>query len=116
MILPKVGELNRKVCFHLIRTVPVADSDVEHEETTNVRTWGKVEVIGGSSYWDSVSIDETVTHRIWIRYVPHRTRPQDLRHLTEVECEGMRYRVRRTTDVDNLHRFTMLECEELGVE
>ena len=114
MRLPSAGELNRRVTFHLIQTVPVGDSDVEHQETTNVTTWGKVEVVGGSTYWESVSIEEAVTHRIWVRAVPDRTRPQDLRHLTEVEVEGIRFRVRRTTDVDNLHRFTMMECEELS--
>lgn len=113
MKLPAVGEMNRRVTLHLVETIPVGESRINHQETS-VTTWGKIDVIGGSTYWESVSLEETVTHRVWVRYVQGRTRPQDLRHLTEVEVEGIRYRVRRTTDVNGVHRFTMLECEELG--
>lgn len=114
MKLPEIGELNRRVKLIAVSHGPSGDSALTENRRLLAEVWAKVEVNGGASYWDSVNVDETVTHRIYVRYVPKRTTPPDLRALTDVECEGIRYRVRRTTDVNGAHRFTMMECEELG--
>lgn len=113
MILPVIGELNRRVLLLAVQHSPAGDARLTKNERKIAEVWGKVEINGGAAYWDSVNIDEAVTHRVYVRYVYGLTRPQDLKHLTELEIEGVTYRVRRCTDVNGAHRFTMLECEEI---
>lgn len=114
MILPDIGDLNRRVLLLSVNHTPTGEAELTKGHRTIAEVWGKVEINGGSAYWDSVNIDEAVTHRVYVRYVQNLTRPQDLKHLTELEIEGVTYRVRRCTDVNGAHRFTMLECEEVG--
>lgn len=113
MRLPLPGELNRRVRLISLSHKPVGENGLTEESREICEFWGKVEVVGGSIYFDSSAINETLTHRIYIRWVKGETRPVDLQNLIEVECESARYRVRRRTDVNDAHRFTMLECEEL---
>lgn len=113
MILPTIGELNRRAQLYSVSNKPTGKTALARCRDLIAEVWAKVEVIGGSYYWEMVQIEETVTHRIWLRYVPHLTRPRDLSQLSEVDCDGSRYRVRRVTDVNNQHRFVMLECEEV---
>lgn len=114
MQLPQIGELNRRIRLLALNHTPSGDSDLVKNSSLIAEVWAKVEIIGGVTYWESVNIDEKVTHRFYVRYVYSQTRPQDLSHLTELECEGVLYRVRRCTDVNGAHRFTMFECEEIG--
>ena len=113
MNLPEVGELSRRVRLWSVSHAPSGDSDLGESRDLIAETWAKLEIVGGSQYWDSVNVDETLTHRFWLRYLPGRTRPLDLAKLAEVECEGIFYRVKRCTDANAAHRFTLLECEEL---
>lgn len=113
MILPTIGELNRRAQLYSVSNEPTGKASLARSRDLIVEVWSKVEVIGGAYYWEMAQIEETVTHRIWVRYVPRVTRPRDLTHLSEVDCDGSRFRVRRITDVNNEHRFVMLECEEI---
>lgn len=113
MILPTIGELNRRCDIFSVRTRPKASGSHENAETPVWSCWCKVEVIGGSVYWDNAQTETAVTHRIYVRQVVGKTRPQDLPRQIEVECEGLRYRVKRVTDVNSARRFTLMECEVL---
>ena len=113
MRLPDIGELNRRVRLISVTHDPTGDAKLVENRQILMETWAKCEIIGGSAYWDSVNVDEARTHRFYVRYVKGRTAPIDLRRLTQLECEGAVYAVRRVTDVNGAHRFTMLECEEL---
>lgn len=113
MILPLPGELNRRASLISVNHTPTGDFELKENRKVVATVWAKFEVIGGSSYWGSVNVEETTTHRIYVRYVNNLTRPQDLKDLVEVECEGINYLVKRCTDVNNAHRFTMLEVEEI---
>ncbi|WP_237178848.1 hypothetical protein, partial [Parasutterella muris] len=61
-----------------------------------------------------VQTEESITHRIFVRYVKGKTRPQDLPRLIEIECEGVWYRAKRVTDCNSAGRFTLFECEVLN--
>ena len=113
MILPTVGELNRRASLYSVKTQPTAQGKHETAETPLWTCWAKVEVIGGSVYWDNVQTNEAVTHRIFIRQVKGKTRPQDLPKQVEIVCDGIRYRSKRVTDCNSAERFTLLECEVL---
>ena len=113
MILPTIGELNRRASIQAVKTRPTASGKHENAQTPVWTCWAKVEVVGGSTYWNSVQTDEAVTHRIYVRQVSGKTRPQDLPRQIEIDCDGVRYRVKRVTDVNSAERFTMFECEVL---
>lgn len=113
MILPNIGELNRRVRLVSVSHDPDDTTGLTETRQLLCECWAKCEIVGGSAYWQSVNVEETNTHRFYVRYVHHRTLPIDLRRCTELECEGVTYAVRRVTDVNGAHRFTMLECEEL---
>lgn len=112
--LPLAGELNRRVTISGFRTEPVGTNDAKTETPYISEVWGKVEVVGGSTYWGSVQVDSVVTHRIWVRWTKGLTAPADLGHITRLVVGGVEYRVRRVTDANDAHRFTMMEAEEVG--
>jgi hypothetical protein len=114
MILPKPGELNRRCSVYSAKLLPNGKAEHSTERIPLWECWCKVEVIGGSVYWDNVQTEETVTHRIFVRSVKGKTRPQDLPRLIEVECDGLWYRAKRVTDCNSAGRFTLLECEVLN--
>lgn len=110
---PLSGQLNHRCFIYCAKLMPNGKSDQSTKRTPLWECWCKVEVIGGSVYWDNVQTEEAVTHRVFVRTVPGKTRPQDLPRLIEIECEGIWYRVKRTTDCNSAHRFTLFECEVL---
>lgn len=115
MILPTIGELNRRCDIYTVRTRPTLAGKHENAEAPVWSCWCKVEVVGGSTYWNSMQTDESTTHRIYVRQVAGKTRPQDLPRQIEIACDGLRYRVKRVTDVNSAERFTLMECEVLYV-
>lgn len=113
MQLPKIGELNRIVEIFSVETDPSGDADHGETVTPLLRAWAKVEPVGGLNYWGAIQADVAVTHRVWIRYCKavSGSTPETLSHLIRVRCEGTDYVVKRVTDVNGEHRFSMLECE-----
>lgn len=112
---PLCGDLNQRCSIYSAKLLPNGKSDQSTERTPLWQCWCKLEVIGGSVYWDNVQTEEAVTHRIFVRYVEGKTRPQDLPRLIEIECCGLWYRVKRVTDCNSAQRFTLFECEVLHV-
>lgn len=111
--IPTAGELVRNAVFYEITTLASGDYESEDERKRLFSRRCKVEPVGSGIYWNGVQVDESVTHRIWVRYEPGRTRPQDFPKMTELEIEGRRYQVKRLTDVNGAHLFTQIEAEEL---
>ncbi|MDO5531420.1 phage head closure protein [Sutterella sp.] len=112
MELPDIGMLDRRVAIlhkqHLpndrgSNTAVTVDRDI---------VWGKLEVTGSMLYYGTDQIAGGVTHRVYVRRYPNRTRPQDLQHVTELEIDGVRYRIKRVADVGGDRRFTVMDVEE----
>jgi hypothetical protein len=110
---PTPGSLNKRVDILRIKQLPKGDSGKTNTAELLWTCWCKVEVIGGSVYWDNIQTEDAVTHRIYVRSVPGYTRPQDLPRMIELYCDGLHYRVKRTTDLNSEGRYTLLECEVL---
>lgn len=114
MQLPSIGELNRRVRIYAVSTTPEDDADYSNGLELVLSAWAKVEPVGGVNYWGSVQADSLVTHRMWLRYSKSsRTTPELLPRAARVEFEGVWYSVKRATDANGAHRFTLLECEAL---
>lgn len=111
---PLSGEMNRRATFFSIKHVPSGDSDLLKNGQTLFHAWVKVEVVGGLVYWENAQTSDAVTHRIFVRYVKDRSRPQDFSRITVIRIGDILYRAKRVTDVNESRRFTMLECEVLG--
>lgn len=113
MVLPRIGELNRRAALFRIKSVPVGEFELDNQREAIGEYWCKVEVVGASAYLESTNTETTLTHRIYLRYVEGVTSPLALQHLTEVDVDGFTYAVRRITDANSARRFTLLDCEQI---
>ena len=114
MNIPTIGELNHRIKIFVRTHEPNGRFGFEPAAVDAFEVWGKLEVVGGGTYWGSKQVDDTVTHRIWVRRIRGKTEPKMLRGVTELEADDRRFRAKRVEDADGLHRFTVIECEELG--
>lgn len=112
MILPTVGELSERASLYRVESVPDGEWETKNKRKLITEMWAKLEVIGGSQYLDSINTESAVTHRVYVRYVKGFSSPLDLQQLTEIDIDGFTYRAKRITDVNNAHRFTLIECEQ----
>ena len=110
MRLPAAGELNRRIELWGLSHTPDGDMSVHVNAHLIAKAWAKIEPIGGVTYWSSVGVGDEVTHRIFIRAIKGKTSPEALANITEIISDGMKYRVRRRTDVNGEKLFTLLEC------
>jgi len=95
MNVPGIGELNRRVKIY--HTVSLPDERLGFTKSSL-----KEDVLWG------------ITHRVIVRSIPGRTRPQDFKGVTEIFIDGTTYRLRRVADLGGLDRFTVLDVEEKG--
>lgn len=116
MKLPTIGELNRRVELWGITHSSQGDINVQVNAALIGKVWAKIEPVGGVTYWSSIGVGDEVTHRIYIRRVEGKTTPEALENITEIVGDGVKYRVRRRTDVNGARRFTLLECFFEGVK
>lgn len=114
---PLSGDLNLRVTIERLSHVPDEKLGFTAKSDFSTTVWGRVEPVGGMTYWGAQQVNQSVTHRIWVRYSKiSKTRPQDLPKVVELVCEGVRYLSKRITDVNGTHRFTLFECECKGVD
>lgn len=112
MNLPQVGELNRRVKIWLTVHLPDERLGFTQAAVREDEVWGKLEPVGAALYWGAKQVESGVTHRITVRRITGRTRPQDFAGVVELEVDGIRYRVQRVADLGGLNRFTVLDVEE----
>lgn len=104
---PGAGELNRRVNIRRRVDVPALDSGLDQTFPESMPRWAKIEPAGSAVYAGSVQIDDTVTHRITVRYLDGLSNAHEIVHGDRV------YRVKRITDMNGARRFTVIEAEEL---
>lgn len=105
---PGAGDLNRRVIVRRRVDVPALDQGLEQTFPEASPRWARIEPAGAAVYSGSVQIDDAVTHRITMRYLDGLTNAHEVVHGSRV------YRVKRVTDMNGGHRFTMLDVEELS--
>lgn len=116
MQLPEIGHLRHRVRIQRAFTVPANGSTADRKVTEETEVWGALEVVGSGIYWDSKEIEETVSHRIIVRTIKGVTRPQDLKGVRFFIVDGIRYQARRIADLGGENRFTVIDCNEKGLE
>lgn len=112
---PEIGKLNRRVTIRVVSHVPDQSAGFSQSVDRSVTVWGSLEVVGAGIYFGTKQIESTVTHRVTVRSVPGRARPQDLTTASTLTIDGIEYLIRRVADLGGAERFTVIDCEEKGV-
>lgn len=115
MNLPNVGDLRHRVTFELRKSVPNDQAGFSNVTTSSFTVWGDIQPVGAQIFWNTSQIEVTVTHRVFTRYIEGKTRPQDLTRLIRIVCNGLKYRVRRVSDISGKDRFTVIDVQQEGV-
>lgn len=110
---PAVGELNRLVTVREWQDMPSMDGGISQTFDAGKKAWAKLVPVGAALYYGTQQVEAGVTHRLetW------RTSRLNERTVTGahvVECEGLRYRVRRATAMDQERQFLLVDLTELG--
>lgn len=105
---PGAGDLNRRVTLRRRTDLPATDAGLTSLFSDERKRWARIEPVGTAIYSGSVQVDDRITHRITLRYLGVLTTDFEVVHAEVI------YRVKRATDLNGGHRFTMLEVEELG--
>lgn len=107
---PGAGDLTRRVTLRRRADLPADDAGLTSLFSDERKRWARIEPVGTAIYSGSVQADNKITHRITLRYLGLVTTDFEVLHAAVI------YRVKRATDLNGAHRFTVLEVEELGQE
>lgn len=116
MKFPEIGQLNRRVTLFQVQHRGLSVVDVKENKEVIGTYWAKKESLGTTTYYNAMALGTNISHRFYLRYIAGKTAPHDLKNVVEIECEGVLYQVRRVNDLNESKRFTVLECQELGLE
>ncbi|MBL4763499.1 MAG: phage head closure protein [Gammaproteobacteria bacterium] len=103
-----MGSLNRRITIKDWQDEPNADAGINQTFTQPVDAWAKIEPVGAALMQGSMQLNDTITHRFYIRY---RT---DITADKRLFMGDVQYRIRRVSDLADARRFLVIEAEELG--
>lgn len=106
---PGAGELNRRITLRLRSDIPTPALGLDSLFAQEKRRWAKIEPVGSATYSAGVQTDAKVTHRVTLYFLDGIGESHEVVHGSKL------YRVRRVTDMNGSHRFTVLEVEEQGL-
>lgn len=112
---PEIGKMNRRVTISVVSHVPDTSAGFTAQVEKKVTVWGQLEVVGAGIYFGTKQVESTVTHRVTVRRITGKTRPQDLMTASTLTIDGVSYLIRRVADLGGVDRFTVIDCEEKGV-
>lgn len=113
MASPQIGELSKFVKVRAWQDVPTNDSSIEQVYDAGTNAWARIVPVGAALFYGTQQVESTITHRLatW-RTTGINADVIGGNHV--VDHAGMRYRVRRATDLDGARAFVVLDLEQLG--
>lgn len=110
---PDVGELDRLV--RIRRWADTASTGFGIDQSFDVGTsaWARIEPAGTALFYGTQQITPGMTHRLTAWRTP-TVNALTITGQHVVEHQGMRYRVRRVTDINGRMDFVMIDLEQLG--
>lgn len=117
---PTIGELNRRVAVRRRSDEPATDMGLDSSFSILRGVWARIEPVGTAAYTDGVQTDVKITHRISVRLLKDITDAHEVVYVRrvaggyEVVPDTPLYRVKRSADMNDSRRFTLLEVEELS--
>lgn len=114
LTIPLAGELTRRITLFKRVDLPSAELGAYSSDTVIGSFWAKIEPVGGMYFMQGLQQNQTITHRVWLRWIKGKTDEHSLTHGVMLKCQGIVYEIIRVMDADNTRRFTVLEVQELG--
>lgn len=108
MEMPTAGELRNLITLKSWQDAPNASAGLDKNYTAPVKAWAKIEPVGAAIYHGTQQTDNAITHRFYIRFITGITVDQVIEH------SGIRYRIKRASDLMFRQQFLVIEAEELG--
>ncbi len=112
--IPTAGELTYRITLFTRVDMPSAELGAYAQDTTIGSYWAKIEPVGGMYFMQGLQQNQSITHRIWLRWINGKTDEHSLTHGVMIKCKGIVYEIIRVMDADNTRRFTVCEVQELG--
>lgn len=109
-LLPDPGELNKRVSIRQRVDSPSDDMGTEPTYPVQFPAWAKVVQTSATTYQETAQTNNVITHYITIRW------RKGITSDFEVVLDELVYRVKRARDLNNVRRYLLLECTELGAE
>jgi len=112
--IPVIGKLNKRGTIRRWQDVPDAVTfGIEQTFDAGQEVWCGIEPVGSAIFWGTAQVENGVTHRAIVRRSSTVTETIITgEHV--LESEGLRYRIKRASDLNGAGRFVVLECEALG--
>lgn len=110
---PEIGEFDRLVKIRKWTDAPNAAFAIDQSFDAGEDAWARIEPAGTALFYGTQQIEPGMTHRL----ATWRTSTINALLITcahVVEQEGMRYRVRRVTDLNGRKDFVLMDLEQLG--
>ena len=98
------------------KDAPCGPSDAKELLDARTTFWAKPEVMSASMFFGSAQVDEVITHRFWLRSVKGATDVMSLNGRTKLAYNGGIYRIKRVSDFQERHVWTIVDAELLGAK
>ncbi|MEZ2293091.1 hypothetical protein [Variovorax sp. RCC_210] len=112
MKYPDIGELDRLVKIRLWSDSASSGFAIDQQFDPGQDAWARIDPAGSALFYGTQQIEPGMTHRLatW-RSSTINALAITGRHV--VEHEGIRYRVRRVTDINGRKDFVLMDLEQL---
>lgn len=110
---PAIGEFDKRVLIRRWQDQPSGFTGIDQTMDAGLAAWARIEPAGAALFYGTAQVESGVTHRLatW-RTVSINADLIGGGHV--VDHAGMRYRVRRATDINGQRAFVLLDLEQLG--
>lgn len=109
---PTVGELDKLVTVKAWEDVPSGFALAQQYDDPQ-QAWASLMPIGAALFYSGQQVGQEVTHRL-IAWRTSTLNGQVITARHVVEHEGLRYRIRRASDMNGERVFVVLDLELLG--
>lgn len=111
---PAIGEFDKRVRIRLWQDQPTAlGTGITQSYNEGVGAWARIEPTGAALFYGTAQVETGVTHRL-ATWRTSLVNADLIGGAHVVEHAGMRYRVRRATDINGQRAFVLLDLEQLG--
>ena len=110
---PTIGEFDKRIRIRLWQDQPDAGTGIDQTYDAGVPAWARIVPAGAALFYGTAQVESGVTHRL-ATWRTASVNADVIGGAHVVEHGGMRYRVRRATDINGERAFVLLDLEQLG--
>ncbi|WP_295379562.1 head-tail adaptor protein [uncultured Pseudacidovorax sp.] len=114
MKAPYIGELTMRVRIRPWQDEPDDGTSIDPVYGEGFEVWARLKPVGAMLYYGTAQVQAGITHRL-VTWRTARVNAQAITAAFVVEHRGLRYRVKRATEVDeSTEVWVLLDLEQLG--